>query len=290
MRFTLSTSRSRSVRRAPLIALAAGLMTSVLAGPPAAAEPDGPTSAELAEVHAAVDRTDVDGIAWYTDRADAMVVVTTDSTVSAAERGRIQDAAGAHPGSLTIKRADGVFRPLMGPGDRIYGSDIFCSLGFNVHTKRADYFLTAGHCGNDVRTWHSNKAETVPIGPTVDSRYPGDDYALVRYESTHQRPGGYSPGDASVGQKVTRIGSTTGKHTGTVQALDVSVRYEGGVTLRGMIEADICVEPGDSGGPLYAGSTALGLTSGGSGDCPSGGTSFYQPVTEALRAHGVELN
>ncbi|MGW9545036.1 trypsin-like serine protease, partial [Streptomyces celluloflavus] len=44
----------------------------------------------------------------------------------------------------------------------------------------------------------------------------------------------------------------------------------------------VCAEPGDSGGPLYGSNgTAYGLTSGGSGNCSSGGTTFFQPVTEA---------
>ncbi len=37
---------------------------------------------------------------------------------------------------------------------------------------------------------------------------------------------------------------------------------------------------------LGFGSTALGLTSGGSGNCRTGGTTFFQPVAEALNAYG----
>jgi streptogrisin C len=31
------------------------------------------------------------------------------------------------------------------------------------------------------------------------------------------------------------------------------------------------------------------MTSGGSGDCTSGGTTYFQPVNEALSAYGVSL-
>ena len=72
-------------------------------------------------------------------------------------------------------------------------------------------------------------------------------------------------------------------------ALNVTVRYQGGGTVRGMIQTTVCAEPGDSGGALYAGSTALGLTSGGSGDCRTGGTTFFQPVREAANAYGVTI-
>ena len=34
---------------------------------------------------------------------------------------------------------------------------------------------------------------------------------------------------------------------------------------------------------------ALGLTSGGSGNCTSGGTTFFQPVTEALSVYGMRV-
>jgi streptogrisin B len=56
-----------------------------------------------------------------------------------------------------------------------------------------------------------------------------------------------------------------------------------------MIQTTVCAEPGDSGGPLYDGTKALGITSGGSGDCKSGGTTFYQPVPEAANAYGVTV-
>jgi Trypsin len=49
------------------------------------------------------------------------------------------------------------------------------------------------------------------------------------------------------------------------------------------------VDPSGSGGPLYDGTKALGITSGGSGDCKSGGTTFYQPVREAANAYGVTV-
>lgn len=96
-------------------------------------------------------------------------------------------------------------------------------------------------------------------------------------------------GNAFIGQAVTRRGSTTGVHTGTVTALKVTVHYSSGGTVRQMIGTNVCAEPGDSSGPLYAGSTALGLTSGGSGNCQSGGQTFFQPVTEALNKYKVSV-
>jgi streptogrisin B len=56
-----------------------------------------------------------------------------------------------------------------------------------------------------------------------------------------------------------------------------------------MIQTTVCAEPGDSGGPMYDGTKALGITSGGSGDCRTGGTTFFQPVPEAASAYGVTV-
>ena len=64
-------------------------------------------------------------------------------------------------------------------------------------------------------------------------------------------------------------------------ALNATVNYAEG-TVTGLIRTTVCAEPGDSGGSLYSGTVAYGLTSGGSGNCSSGGTTFFQPVTEAL--------
>ncbi|HEY3263503.1 MAG TPA: trypsin-like serine protease [Pseudonocardiaceae bacterium] len=56
-----------------------------------------------------------------------------------------------------------------------------------------------------------------------------------------------------------------------------------------MTRTNVCAEPGDSGGPLYHNTVALGLTSGGSGNCRTGGTTSHQPVTEALSRYGVPV-
>src|SRR6266545_2431681 len=181
-------------------------------------------------------------------------------------------------------------RSLLSGGDAIYGGRYRCSLGFNVVQGSTYYFLTAGHCGKVAKTWYTNSSHTTLIGPTIDYSFPGNDYALVRYDNTSlSHPGGFTAANAFVGESVKRTGSTTGTHSGTVTALNVTVHYQGGGTVSGMIQTTVCAEPGDSGGPLYDGTKALGITSGGSGDCTSGGTTFYQPVPEAANAYGVTV-
>ncbi len=70
--------------------------------------------------------------------------------------------------------------------------------------------------------------------------------------------------NAYVGENVRRSGSTTGVRGGYVQALNATVRYAEG-SVYGLIQTNVCAEPGDSGGSLFDGTAAIGLTSGGSG-------------------------
>ena len=85
-----------------------------------------------------------------------------------------------------------------------------------------------------------------------------------------------------------RSGSTTGVRSGSVSALNSTVCYSQGCVY-GMIRTNVCAEGGDSGGSLFASTKALGLTSGGSGNCSSGGTTYFQPVQEALNVYGVSV-
>lgn len=165
-------------------------------------------------------------------------------------------------------------------------------MGANVTGGGAYYFVTAGHCGSAATTW-TTPAGAV-IGSTVNVHFPADDYALVRYTGgvTHEGTVGgqdiTSAGNAHVGEHVCMRGGASGVHCGTVLALNATVNYAQG-TVTGLIETNICSEPGDSGAPLYDGTILLGLLSGGSGDCTSGGLSFFQPITEVLSAYGLSV-
>jgi streptogrisin B len=275
------------------VAIALAAISVWILSPAAPAATRHVSTGQLSAARVAVERSGVRGIAWYADRSAGQVVVTTDSTVSVAEVATIKRSAGANAATIRIKHVPGAFRPLLSAGDAIYGGQYRCSLGFNVVSGSTYYFLTAGHCGKLASTWYTNASHSTLIGPTINYSFPGNDYALVRYDNTSlPHPGGFTVGDAVVGETVTRDGSTTGVHTGRVTALNVSVRYSGRLhgTVSGLIQTTVCAEPGDSGGPLYDGTRALGLTSGGSGDCTSGGTTFFQPAREAANAYGVTIN
>ena len=292
MRSQRSSVRGRIARTARLLLVIGAVVAACAYALPAASAIPAkhPSAAQLSAISAAVARSGVDGIAWHTDTAAGKVVVTADSTVSAAEVATVKHSAGASADAIAVKHTRGVFRLLLSGGAAIYGGRYRCSLGFNVVQGSTYYFLTAGHCGKVAKTWYTNSSHTTLIGPTINYSFPGNDYALVRYDNTSlSHPGGFTVADAVVGEQVKRTGSTTGTHSGTVTALNVTVRYQGGGTVSGMIQTTVCAEPGDSGGPLYDGTKALGITSGGSGDCKSGGTTFYQPVPEAANAYGVTV-
>ncbi|WP_241695004.1 S1 family peptidase, partial [Streptomyces sp. C] len=283
-----------------LLALAAGLAaTAALAAPTAASADDngnGFSAARLAAAGASVLRADVAGTAWHTDPATGTLVVTADSTVTGADIARIRREAGPDAAALRIERTPGKLTKLLSGGDAIYASSWRCSLGFNVRSGSNYYILTAGHCTEGAGTWWSNSSHTTVVGSTAGSSFPTNDYGLIKYASNSPVPPGTvgsqditSAVNATTGMSVTRRGSTTGIHSGSVTGLNATVNYGGGDIVYGMIRTNVCAEPGDSGGPLYSGSRAVGLTSGGSGNCSSGGTTFFQPVVEALNAYGVSV-
>jgi streptogrisin D len=235
------------------------------------------------------------GTAWSVDPTTNQVVVSVDSTVTGAKLTTIENAVKAQGAGARIEHESGVLSTRISGGDAIYGGQYRCSLGFNVVSGSTYYFLTAGHCGNIASTWYSNSGHTTVLGTTAGSSFPGNDYAIVRYTNTSiTKTGGVgsqditSAGTPSVNQTVYRRGSTTGVHSGKVTALNATVNYAEG-TVSGLIRTTVCAEGGDSGGSLYSGTTAYGLTSGGSGNCSSGGTTYFQPVTEALSAYGVNV-
>ncbi|MEV0323358.1 S1 family peptidase [Streptomyces sp. NPDC050658] len=298
MRIKRTTPRSGIARHTRLLAVATGLVAVGALAVPAANANDVTTfsSAQLTKAGDAVLDADVAGTAWAVDKATNRLVVTADSTVSQAEIAKIKKAAGGNAGALKIERTPGKFNKLISGGDAIYASSWRCSLGFNVRSGSTYYFLTAGHCTDGATTWWSNSGHTTTLGSTTGSSFPTNDYGIVKYSNTSITKSGTvgsqditSAGNPTVGQAVKRRGSTTGTHSGSVTGLNATVNYGGGDIVYGMIKTNVCAEPGDSGGPLYAGTKALGLTSGGSGNCSTGGTTFFQPVTEALSRYGVSV-
>ncbi|MER5276293.1 S1 family peptidase [Streptomyces sp. NPDC002809] len=241
----------------------------------------------------------IPGTSWAVDPVSNKVVVTADRTVGGDAWQRLSSVVEGLGGKAELKRSAGEFKPFIAGGDAIWGNGGRCSLGFNVVKDGEPYFLTAGHCTEAITNW-SDSQGGAEIGTNAGSSFPDNDYGLVKYTSDTAHPsevdlydGSAQPitraGEATVGMTVTRSGSTTQVHDGEVTGLDATVNYGNGDIVNGLIQTTVCAEPGDSGGSLFAGDTAIGLTSGGSGDCSSGGETFFQPVPEALSAFGAEI-
>ncbi|MBH1937874.1 alpha-lytic protease prodomain-containing protein [Streptomyces sp. AV19] len=257
------------------------------------------TAAQLASARRTLDaQARIPGTAWSVDPTAGKVVVRADSTVRGAKLDRLNKVIASLGDTVILRHTAGTLRPTIAGGDAIWAPTARCSLGFNVTKGGQPHFLTAGHCGNISKTW-SDRQGGASIGTTAKSVFPGHDYALVKYTGSTSHPSAvdlYNGGqqnitqaaEATVGENVRRSGSTTQVHDGKVTGLNATVNYQEG-TVTGMIATSVCAEPGDSGGALFDGTSAVGLTSGGSGDCSSGGETFFQPVTNALSDLGAQL-
>ncbi|MGC9377356.1 S1 family peptidase [Streptomyces sp. MH13] len=244
----------------------------------------------------------IPGTSWAIDPRTNKIVVTADTTVTGADWERLESTVESlGPGMATVKTSEGTFKTFASGGDALFGGGARCSLGFNVTAgDGSPAFLTAGHCGVAEDRW-SDAQGGQPIATVDQAVFPGaGDFALVPYDDpATEAPSEVDLGDqtvrisgaadAAVGQRVFRMGSTTGLAVGRVLGLDATVNYPEG-TVTGLVQTDVCAEPGDSGGPLFTqDGLAMGLTSGGSGDCAVGGETFFQPVTSALEAVGATL-
>ncbi|GEC02562.1 protease [Streptomyces spinoverrucosus] len=245
----------------------------------------------------------IPGTAWAVDPRTNKIRVTADSTVTGEKWDTLESTVQSlGSGMATIQKSAGTFKTFASGGDAIFGGGSRCSLGFNVTAgDGSPAFLTAGHCGVAVAEW-SDAQNGAPIATVDQAVFPGEgDFALVKYnDPATQAPSDVNVGggqtvpilqaaEAAVGQQVFRMGSTTGLADGTVTGLDATVNYPEG-TVTGLIQTNVCAEPGDSGGSMFTqDGLAIGLTSGGSGDCTVGGETFFQPVTTALAAVGATL-
>jgi hypothetical protein len=290
-----------SIRRTAAILATAGLAgTTALLATQASAAPVAPSTLSASAITATLSKdASIPGTAWATS-PDGRIIVSYDDTVTGSKMAALTGVTKQFGSRITLEKIPGKLTKYISGGDAIYGGQYRCSLGFNVRSGTTYYFLTAGHCGNIASSWYSNSSKTTLLGTTFGSSFPGNDYAIVKYSTSYtNHPGNVdlyngstqditSAGNASVGQAVKRSGSTTGVHSGSVTATNATVNYAEG-SVSGLIRTNVCAEGGDSGGALFAGTIALGLTSGGSGNCSTGGTTYFQPVTEALSRYGVSV-
>ncbi|MEV5971323.1 carbohydrate-binding protein [Streptomyces sp. NPDC051921] len=253
--------------------------------------------AALERAKAALDRdATADTPVRYVDvRANRLVVEEARPGAAA----RLLAATGVPRALVGVVRSAGAPRPLYGlrGGDAYYMGGGRCSVGFPVTRGTTQGFATAGHCGRAGTT--TTGFNQVAQGSFQASVFPGNDMAWVAANANWTAtPYVKGAGGANVqvtgsvlqpvGSSVCRSGSTTGWHCGTIQQHNTSVTYQEG-TVSGVTRTTVCAEPGDSGGSYISGSQAQGVTSGGSGNCSSGGTTFFQPLNPILQSYGLTL-
>ncbi|GAA4192408.1 hypothetical protein GCM10022252_33770 [Streptosporangium oxazolinicum] len=183
-------------------------------------------------------------------------------------------------------------------GDAYYvGPTSRCSVGFSVTSGTQRGFVSAGHCGKtgDATTGANRAAQ----GIFQAASFPLNDYSWVAVNADWTlRPvvNNASGGTVSVagsreaieGASVCRSGSTTDWHCGIIRQRNASVTYARGTVFE-LTRTSVCAEPGDSGGSFIAVDQAQGVTSGGSGDCDTGGVTYFQPIGEILTTYGLTL-
>ncbi|MFD6284803.1 S1 family peptidase [Streptomyces sp. NPDC060205] len=203
--------------------------------------------------------------------------------------------------ATAVERAEGQAAVVIRGGDTLYSTVSRCTVGFNARSGSTMYAFVSGRCAQGATTWYADAALTVSVGVTAGVSFPGNDYASVRYTNTAvSYPGEVSLGAGAgtrditgaanpvIGQSVCHVGRVGGYRCGSVQAVNVTVNYGGGV-VSGLFRSTICSEAGDTGGPAFSGGTAVGVIVGGSGNCSVGGVTYYQPVVEWLSAYGLSI-
>jgi hypothetical protein len=259
------------------------------------------SQAELAAAKATLDtQAAADGApagvaSWHVDpRAGRVVVSVVRGATGVEDFLDVARAAGPVEVTYTAERPQPFAAGTVG-GDPFYiNGNTRCSIGFSVHGG----FVTAGHCGGvgaSVAGWDGSA-----MGNFAGSSFPGNDYAFVRighgwWTAPVVLGWGTVPDqlvrgswEAPVGSSICRSGSTTRWHCGTVLAKNETVNYAQGAVHQ-MTKTSVCAQPGDSGGSFITGDQAQGVTSGGWGNCSTGGQTWFQPVNEILGVYGLSL-
>ncbi|AXK31792.1 S1 family peptidase [Streptomyces armeniacus] len=235
---------------------------------------------------------------WQVDDKSNRIVVSVVASKKSDNDVRAFVADARESGPVTVRETAEAARTTAAGtvgGDPYYTGNVRCSIGFSVHGG----FVTAGHCGQkgaSVSGWDRSK-----IGEFQGSTFPGSDMAWVNVANgwwTEPVVLGWGTvsdqlvrgsNEAPIGASICRSGSTTHWHCGNVQAKNVTVNYQQGA-VHGMTQTSVCAEGGDSGGSYISGDQAQGITSGGSGNCSSGGTTFFQPLNPVLSHYGLTLH
>ncbi|ACZ91551.1 S1 family peptidase [Streptosporangium roseum] len=210
------------------------------------------------------------------------------------------EAAGVDTEAVRVvpsKEQPRLFHDLVGGTPYYVGVTSRCSVGFSVTRGTQNGFISAGHCGKVGNA--TDGFNRVAQGVFQASNFPDSDFGWVAVNGNwtpkplvDNGTGGTvtvaGSKEAIEGASVCRSGSTTDWHCGIIQQRNASITYPQGTVFE-LVRTNVCAESGDSGGSFISIDQAQGVTSGGSGDCTSGGVTYFQPIGEILTTYGLTL-
>lgn len=258
----------------------------------------------------AVKQAPIGVVAWSVDLSSDTVTVEVNNDSSAAARSFIK-AAKAHGDAVRIVTGKAEVEPkaVVPPGSKMTFDGMYCSVGFGAHDASGkQYLVTAGHCVEFLEDLYYNGSH---FAKGTNTRYvygqPSVDMGIAAVDaddSIGMSVNTYGQGGSPVVQGSTRAvpgaslckaGATTGWTCGKVNSYNATVNYPSTV-VTGLASSSVCVESGDSGGAYISGNQAQGMTSGGPKNqkCNRGvyssGSSYFQPLDDALSHYGLTLN
>lgn len=187
---------------------------------------------------------------------DTLSPAEVGSVVKAAVDKGISDAEAAPPQSATVYQA--IFPSVVTIiADRPDGTDTDARLGTGVIVNEAGAILTARHVVTGAAAIHVTFADGTQATAQITSERPENDIAVL---AADRSPGvivaavlagtaGLKVGDEAfaVGHP---FGLTDSLSAGVISGLDRTMAVADGSTLKGLIQFDAAVNPGNSGGPL----------------------------------------
>ncbi|MFI7386670.1 S1 family peptidase [Streptomyces sp. NPDC049813] len=277
--------------------------------------------AELDAIKAKLDavaarRTPTGVNAWGVDLATDTVTVEVASGHRAAAEAFLAEAA-KYGSAVKVVTAREELAPqaVIYPGSRMTFNGYICSVGYGAHDRNGkQYLVTAGHCVADLPVL---SYDNVRFAKATHTRFALGSRsvdmgvaALDAGNSLATSVGTWGNGSpvavqgsrrAASGAALCKSGQTTGWTCGKVSSYNVSVTYtdqNGGpdTVVTGLGSSTVCTEGGDSGGAYISGNQAQGMTSGGptgqtcTGGVNSRGSSYFQPLDDALGYYGLTLN
>lgn len=263
----------------------------------------------------ALDQAPAGVTAWSVDLASDTVTVEVNNAKSAAAKSFLK-AARAHGDAVRVVEDQQKLstQAVVSPGDEMAFNGYVCSVGYGASDSSGkQYLVTAGHCIEDLPVL-SYKGSRFAQG--TDSRFAvgsrSVDMGIAAVDSGSSiatQVGTYGSGTVAVqgstraaaGADLCKSGRTTFWTCGKVSSYNVTVTYSdanGGpdTVVTGLGSSTVCTEGGDSGGAYISGNQAQGMTSGGpsaqrcSGSVNSPGSSYFQPLDDALSHYQLTLN